>query len=40
MTSYLWKSPTHDHNILDNVHLKHENNFCTKKYKLKILTKS
>ena len=40
MTSNLWKSPAHDHYISDNVHLRHENNFWTKKYKLKMLTKS
>ena len=27
MASYLLKSPAHDHNISDNAHLKHENNF-------------
>ena len=27
MTSYLWKSHAHDHNISENVYLSHENNF-------------
>ena len=39
MTSYLCKSPARDPNIPDNGHVKHENNFWTKKYKSKILTK-
>ena len=40
MTSYLCSSTEYDPNISDNSHLKHENKFWTKKYKLKILTKS
>ena len=39
MTSYLCKSPAHDPKILDNGRIEHENNFWTKKYKSKILTK-
>ena len=31
MTSYILKSPAHDHNISENVYLKQENNFWTKK---------
>ena len=40
MTSYLCKSPAGDPNISDNGDLKNENNFWTKNYKSKILTKS
>ena len=39
MMSYLYKSPARDPNISDNGHVKHENNFWTNKYKLKILKK-
>ena len=39
MTSYLYESPARDPNISDNGHVKHENNFWTKKYKSKISTK-
>ena len=36
---YLSELPACDPNISDNGHVKHENNFWTKKYKLKILAK-
>ena len=40
ITPYISKSPARDRYISDNGYLKQENNFWTKKYKSKILTKS
>ena len=40
LTSYLCKSPAGDPRISDNVDLKNEHHFLTKKLKSNILTKS